>query len=64
MFKPVQIHVRRGMGWKAADDTGACCLHEHASERTAQRCCDQLNKPTLCPGTPRGAYEYAAGYHD
>lgn len=63
-FVPVQIHVRGGMGWKAWNDTGASCLHEHRSERAAQRCCDALNKPTPTPGTPRGAYDHAAGYHE
>lgn len=50
--------------FRARNEAGAQCLHFHRTERAAQKCADQLNQPTPMPGTPQGAYEAAAGYHD
>jgi hypothetical protein len=63
-FVPIRHHGRRGFIWKAEDERGCSCLHEHQSERAAQRCCDQLNKPTPGQGTPQGAWDHASGYRD
>lgn len=60
-FRAVQTVTGK---FKAQAQDGGQCLHLHRTTAAAQRCAAQLNKPTPQPGTPRGAYDYAAGYHD
>jgi hypothetical protein len=50
--------------FRARNEAGAVCLHLHRTERAAQRCADRLNGPTPGFGTPQGAWDAAAGYHE
>lgn len=65
-FYPAQNPpIRRGeVTWSAENDRGARCLHRHRSFDAAAKCAAACNQPTPLAGTPQGAYEHAAGYHD
>ena len=57
-------YVETWKRWQAINRAGVHCLHGHRTERTAAVCAQGLNKPTPMPGTPQGAWDAAAGYHD
>lgn len=50
--------------YKAQVPSGGRCLHLHRKPDPAWRCAERLARPTPGAGTPQGAYDHAAGYHD